>query len=721
MSVLPRNWPSRWLLGKGRYGRAHLKADVSAGLTVALVLIPQSMAYAQLAGLPFYYGLYAAFLPPAVAALLGSSRQLATGPVAVVSLMTAAALEPMAAAGSQAFIVAAVLLSLLVGAIQLLVGLLRLGVLVNLLSHPVINGFTNAAALIIASAQLGKLFGVTVSADGPLIAVVGRTLVAAGDRLHGPTFLMGLLAMGIMVGLKRLAPRSPGILVAVVLTTIISWLTGFAEEARVSAEAILHPPFHHAVQGYNRAHAALGSAVQERNRLQADLKAVAKGVSPETRIEMQRELALSRLAEERAGGRLKDQRAAIGQMALLRAIGTEASTRFYAADHLPDGVLVDPAPWRLTIGSGPLNEGRLNLKSGGAVVGHIPKGLPHFGLPAVNSEKMLTLLPYAFIIALLGFMEAISIAKAMAAKTGQRIEPNRELVGQGVGNLVGAFSASFPCAGSFSRSAVNFQAGAQSAVASAVTSLSVLLTLLFFTPLLYNLPQSVLAAVIMMAVAGLVNIRGFLHTWRAQWFDGAISVITFCATLWFAPHLDRGIFMGVALSLLVFLFRSMRPKVVDLSLGVDHALHDAVANGLAECRYIDAVRFDGPLFFANASYLEDQIRRRRRSKKELKHIIIAAAGINDMDASGQEMLALIVERVRSAGIDISLAGVNRAVMQVLERTHLLAKIGAEHIYPSMERAITAIHPQTHGEGSEPACPLRTVCARDDGAGDSPLS
>jgi MFS superfamily sulfate permease-like transporter len=712
MSGLLLNWPSRWLLGEGRYGRAHLKADVMAGLTVALVLIPQSMAYAQLAGLPFYYGLYAAFLPPAVAALLGSSRQLATGPVAVVSLMTAAALEPLAVAGSEAFIAAAVLLSLLVGAIQLAVGVLRLGVLVNLLSHPVINGFTNAAALIIASAQLGKLFGVTVSTQGSFFTVVGRTLITATVQMHRPTLFMGLLAVGIMVGLKRLAPRSPGILVAVVLTTLLSWLTGFADQARVTPGAILHPPFHQALDQYNQAHTALDTAAQQRSRLQASLKTAAESVSAETRIEMQRELALSQLAEERAAAQLKALRETLGQTAFHRAAGTPEPAKFYENNNIPIGVDVAPRPWRLTIGSGPLDKDGLILKSGGAVVGDIPGGLPPIGLPTLAVDKILTLLPYAFIIALLGFMEAISIAKAMAAKTGQRIEPNRELVGQGIGNLVGACSASFPCAGSFSRSAVNLQAGAQSAVASAVTSLAVLLTLLFFTPVLYHLPQSVLAAVIMMAVVGLINIRGFLHTWRAQWFDGAISVITFCATLWFAPHLDKGILMGVVLSLLVFLFRSMRPTVVDLSLGVDHALHDAVANGLAECRYIDAVRFDGLLFFANASYLEDQIRRRRRRKKELKHIIIAAAGINDMDASGQEMLALIVDRVRSAGIDISLAGVNRAVLQVLQRTHLLAKIGADHIYPSMEQAITAIHGPTHRGGSEAACPLRTVCAKE---------
>jgi len=226
---------------------------------------------------------------------------------------------------------------------------------------------------------------------------------------------------------------------------------------------------------------------------------------------------------------------------------------------------------------------------------------------------------------------------------------------------------------------------------------------------LYHLPQSVLAAIIMIAVVGLVNVRGFIHAWQAQWYDGAISIITFAATLLFAPHLEWGIGVGIILSVFVFLYKSMRPKVVDLSLGADRVLHDCVASGLEECRYIDVVRFDGPLFFANASYLEDQIRNRRRTKKELKHIIISSSGINDIDASGEEALSLTVDRVRSAGIDISLSGVNRSVMNVLNRTHLIVKIGEDHIYPTVEEAISAVHDQTHRGGEEKNCPLNTVC------------
>jgi anti-anti-sigma factor len=502
--------------------------------------------------------------------------------------------------------------------------------------------------------------------------------------------------------------------VAVALTTALSWWIGFSQQIQVEAADIQHPAFHRTVQRYRQARQALTEAVEARVGLEHRLNAAAEELAPEARIDLEHSLALDRLTEERASEQLETLHERLGRFELFKAANPPKGPLFFAADRLPEGAAVDGAPWRPAVGAVTLDNAHLVLQRGGAVVGTIPRGLPPIALPTFSLENIQSLIPYALIIALLGFTEAISIAKAIAAKTGHRIEPNRELVGQGLANLAGALCSGYPSAGSFGRSAVNLQAGGQSALASVVTSLTVLLTLLFFTPLLYHMPQSVLAAVIMMAVAGLINLRGFLHAWRAQWYDGVISVITFFATLWFAPHLDRGIFIGVTLSLLVFLFRNMRPKVVDLSLGVDHTLHDAVANGLAECRYVDVVRFDGPLFFANASYLEEEIRRRRRQKKELKHIIIAAAAINDMDASGQEMLALIVERVRSAGIDISLAGVNRAVMQVLERTHLLAKIGVDHIYPSMEQAIAAIHGRTHRGGFEQACPLQTVCVVDGG-------
>ncbi|MBW2472295.1 MAG: SulP family inorganic anion transporter, partial [Deltaproteobacteria bacterium] len=387
---------------------------------------------------------------------------------------------------------------------------------------------------------------------------------------------------------------------------------------------------------------------------------------------------------------------------------SDGSLRFYPTGALPQKVEGDGRIWRLKVGNSPLVPRRLQMEGGGEVVGKVPRGLPALTLPEVDLRIIRQLLPFAVIISLLGFMEAISVAKAMAAITGQRLDPNRELVGQGLANICGAVNKSYPISGSFSRSAVNLQSGAVSGLSSVFTSLAVVVVLLFFTPLLYHLPQSVLAAIIMMAVVGLVNIRGVIHIWRAQWYDGAICMITFAATLVFAPHLERGILLGVFLSILVFLYKSMRPKVVDLSLDADRALHDAVASGLEQCRYIDVVRFDGPLFFANASYLEDQIRNRRRTKKDLKHIIISAGSINDIDASGEESLSLTIDRVRSAGIDISFSGMNRAVMNVLKRTHLIVKIGEDHIYPTIESAIGAIHGPTHRGAEEKNCPLKTV-------------
>ncbi|PIE71896.1 MAG: sodium-independent anion transporter, partial [Deltaproteobacteria bacterium] len=281
-------------------------------------------------------------------------------------------------------------------------------------------------------------------------------------------------------------------------------------------------------------------------------------------------------------------------------------------------------------------------------------------------------------------------------------------------NILGACGKSYPVSGSFSRSAVNLQAGAVTGMSSVFTSLMVVIVLLFFTPLLYHLPQAVLAAVIMMAVIGLINTSGFIHAWKAQWYDGAISILSFICTLAFAPHLDKGIMVGVALSLGVFLYKSMRPRVAALSLNENRELCNATAFGLRECKYIAVVRFDGPLFFANASFLEDQITERMMQNRKLRHILLVSNGINDMDASGEEALSLIVDRVRSNGLDISMSGVNESVINVLKRTYLLEKIGTDHIYPTLEQAIESIYKPAHKGASEDCCPLATVCPNQQG-------
>lgn len=695
------------------YTLESFRTDCICGVTVALVLIPQSMAYAQLAGLPPYYGLYASFLPPMIAALFGSSRQLATGPVAVVSLMTAASLEPLATAGSEAFIAYAVLLALTVGIFQFLLGALRLGLIVNFLSHPVVNGFTNAAAIIIATSQLSKLFGVYVDKEAHNYETIIRVVQAAFAYTHWPTLLIGILAIGIMYGLRRLNPKIPNVLIAVVVTTVISWATGFEHNSKTTINTIQSTQIRADILAFNLAVDNIAAAGEKRTKINAEIEALKKNnhshAPSQELVKMQCDTSLIGIEIDQQKELAHKIRTALRATHFFAHETGDNTLLFYPKADFPADKTSDGRIWRIKVGTKKLNESELIMTGGGAVIGVVPKGLPTISIPKLNFSVFFQLLPFAIVISLLGFMEAIAIAKAMAAKTGQRLDPNQELIGQGLANILGAMGKSYPISGSFSRSAVNLQAGAVSGMSSVITSLVVVIALLFFTPLLYHLPQAVLAAVIMMAVIGLINVTGFIHAWRAQWYDGLISIITFVATLILAPFLEEGIYIGVSLSLFVFLYKSMRPTVSSLARHEDHGLKEIGAHGLMTCKYIDLVRFEGPLFFANASYLEDEINNRITSKKELKHIILAANGINDIDASGEEALSLIIDRVRSAGYGFSLSGVNESVMKVFKRTHLFEKIGPTYIYPTMEKAIYAIHHVTHKNGDEKDCPLLKVC------------
>ncbi len=691
------------------YGVDKFRIDFLAGLTVALVLIPQSMAYAQLAGMPSYFGLYASFLPPMIAALFGSSRQLATGPVAVVSLMTAASLEPLATAGSEGFIAYAIVLALMVGVFQLSLGVLKLGVVVNFLSHPVVNGFTNAAAIIIASSQLSKMFGVYVDKSAHHYETIINVCKAAVHYTHWPTLFMGVLAFAIMYGLKKVMPKVPNVLVAVAVTIVLSWAMGFEHNTQVDISAIDSPEVRAQIGFFNGINTQIPVLSDQRSAQSDAVDEAKKNHDTILELDAVHDFNITAVKLDRVKHEAHVQREQLRAHLFSGIEQADGSLKLYLQGQEPQGVETDGRTWRLKVGNRLLDTTDLLMMGGGAVVGTVPKGLPSLSIPKFDMKVILRLLPFAAIISLLGFMEAISIAKAMAAKTGQRLDPNQELIGQGLANILGAVGKSYPTSGSFSRSAVNLQAGAVTGLSSVFTSLAVVAVLLFFTPLLYHLPQSVLAAVIMMAVIGLVNVSGFIHAWKAQWYDGAISIITFLCTLAFAPHLDKGIMVGVTLSLAVFLYKSMRPKVPSLSRFDDDALRCSVTHGLRECEYVDLVRFEGPLFFANASYLEDQINDRMTNKKKLRDIIIVSNAINDIDASGEELLSLLIDNVRSAGVDISFSGVNESVTKVFERTHLIEKIGRDHIYTTMEQAICAVHEHAHKDDPEHQCPLSTTC------------
>ena len=570
---------------------ATIRADLVAGITVALVLIPQSMAYAQLAGLPAYFGLYASFLPVMVAALWGSSKQLGTGPVAVVSLLTAVAVG--AALQSQLpkigvssidamtqeqliefYVPLAVLLALLVGLFQLTLGVLKLGVVVNFLSHPVIVGFTNAAAMVIGLSQLNKIFGVSKERSDFFLGDIWGVLQQIGAT-HWETLVMGVLAFVIMMGTKKYLPKLPGVLMAVAVTTLLSWGLDF--------------------QGM-----------------------------------------------------------------------------------------------------------------GGAVVGSIPEGLPTIKVPTINLEVLGILFTSAIVISMVGFMEAISIAKAMAAKTKDKVDPNQELFGQGLGNIVGSFSQAYPASGSFSRSAVNLNAGAKTGMSSVYTAALVVITLLFLTPLLYHLPKAVLAAVIMMAVIGLINFKAFKHAWIANKHDGVASVVTFVATLGFAPHLDKGIMIGALLALGLYLYSTMKPRVAILGRYADGTLRDIRVHDLPQDNRIVVLRFDGSLYFANVSYFEEAVLEALCARPDVKYFLVVGDAINSLDASGEEMLHQLVSRLKDNGVTLVFSGLKRQIHGVMQRTGLFGHIGAENIHPDEDMAIDYIYHRLDGdEFDERYCLLLT--------------
>lgn len=549
-----------------------LRADILAGITVSLVLIPQSMANAQLANLPAYYGLYAAFLPPIVAALFGSSRHVSTGSVALVSLMTAAALQPIVGVDQEEYIAFTILLAFMVGVMQLLFGVLRLGALINFLSQPVVLGFTNAGAIIIGTSQIDLIFGVHVPSDGPHYLRVWNTLEAAFSQTHWPTFGMALLAFGIIGGLRRIAPRLPGVLIAVVVTTSLAWGMGF------------------------------------------------------------------------------------------------------------EGLL------------------------GGAVIGEIPRGVPDFSLPQFDLDVMQALLSPALTIALIGYVGTISIAKAMATQTRQRISANRELLGQGLSNVVGSFFLSHPVSGSFARSAVNLRAGAQTGFASVVAVGVVVVILLWFTPLLYHLPAATLAAIIMMSVFGLVQVKPIAKMWHVHRHDCIVAVVSFVLTLLAAPHLDVGIVIGAGLSLVLYLYRTMKPRVAVLARHPDGALRDAETHKLEVCDVMAVLRFDGSLYFGSAGAFEDMMLERSAQNPHLKYVIVDAEGINQLDATGEDMLVGVVQRLQEAQVVVLFAGMKKQVIDVLTGTGNLGQIGADRFFATPDKAIQSVWAKLDG-----SFPCHHVC------------
>ncbi len=540
-----------------RYDRDQATSDLVAAGIVTVMLIPQSLAYALLAGLPAQVGLYASILPLVIYAVFGTSRTLSVGPVAVASLMTAATLAPLAEAGTPTYIAGAVLLAVMSGLMLTLMGVLRLGFLANFLSHPVISGFITASGIVIAASQLKHIFGVQASGHN-LIQIVQSILASIGDtNLY--TLAIGLGAWAFLllarkhvkplltaIGLKPkladiLAKTAP--ILAVVATTLVAWLFGLSD----------------------------------------------KGVR---------------------------------------------------------------------------------------LVGEVPSGLPAFTMPSLEPELWSQLAVSALLISVVGFVESVSVGQTLAAKRRQRIDPDQELIGLGTANLGSGFSGGMPVTGGFSRSVVNFDAGAQTPAAGAYTAVGIGLATLFLTPAIAFLPQATLAATIIVAVLSLIDFPALARTFRYSRPDFGAMLATIVLTL--VHSVEAGIIAGVALSIGLFLYRTSRPHfaVVGRVPGTEH-FRNVLRHDVEVCPKVTFLRVDESLYFANARFLEETVMDLVTREQELTDLVLVCPAVNLVDASALESLEAINERLQDSGVRLHLSEVKGPVMDRLRGTELLEHMGGK--------------------------------------------
>jgi len=549
--------------------------DGLAAVIVTIMLIPQSLAYALLAGLPPQVGLYASILPLVAYAVFGTSRALAVGPVAVISLMTAAAAGNLAVQGSPEYLAVAILLALISGVMLVVMGLFRLGFVANFLSHPVISGFITASGILIAVSQLKHILGVKVS--GHNLLEIGGSLLQQAPGTNIPTLIIGGVSAAFLF-----------------------WVRGN-----------MKPLF-------------------QKIGLKEKTATIASRIGPVIAVVV-----------------------AILAVAILR---------------------LD--------------------QNGVAIVGDIPKGLPPLTVPDFDFGLWTSLLGSSFIIALIGFVESVSVAQTLAAKKRQRIDPDQELIGLGASNLAAAFSGGYPVTGGFARSAVNFDAGAETPAAGGFTAIGIALATLFLTPLLYFLPIATLAATIIVAVLSLVNIADIKEAWRYSKSDFAAMMATIFLTL--LVGVEAGVFAGVILSIALFLYRSSRPHfaIVGQVRDTEHfrniERHDVMTND----RLI-SIRIDESLYFANARYLEDTIYELALGNDAVKHVVLMCSAVNIIDLSALESLEAINERLKAAGVKLHLSEVKGPVMDRLKRSHLLDHLTGQ-VFLSQMDAVRGTTETSHG-------------------------
>lgn len=544
----------QWL---SNYKKANFSKDVVAGLTVGIVLIPQAMAYAMIAGLPPVYGLYAAIFPLLVYMFLGTSKNLGIGPVAMDSLLVAAGLGALAITGIENYIIMAIFLAFMVGVIQLFLGISRMGFLVNFLSKPVISGFTSAAALIIIFSQLKHLLGTDIERSSKFHQLMMNAFEKISDT-NPADFAIGLVGILIIVGFKKWFKKFPAILAVVVLGILAIYF--------------------------------------------------------------------------------------------------------------------------------------LNLEQFGVkIVGAIPTGLPSFKVPDISIENALSIWPIALTIALVGYLEAISIGKALEEKDGiETIDANQELIALGSSNIVGSFFQSYGVTASFSRSAINNDTGVKTNLAALFAVLLVVLTLLFLTPLFYYLPNAVLASIIMVSVFNLIDFTYAKNLWNNRKDEFVVLLVTFLITLFVG--IPQGILLGVLFSLLLLVYRTSNPHFAVLSniAGSDYYKNiNRFGDEVVLRDDLLIVRFDAQLYFANAANFKRQLFKEIDSKgNALQGVILNAEAINYIDSSAAQMLIKVIKEIHHRNLHFSVAGAIGPTRDIIFNSGIITELGKEHLFVKTKDAVS---------------------------------
>ncbi|MES0396776.1 MAG: SulP family inorganic anion transporter [Syntrophobacteria bacterium] len=531
------------------YGRHPFKADLVAGLTVAVMAVPQSMAYALIAGLPVQYGLYASIVPAVIGSLWGSSAHLITGPTTATSLVVLGTLQMLADPGTSRYLELAFLLALLAGTVRIVMGLSRLGGMLNFVSDSVILGFTAGAGMLIAFNQLPNLIGLEIKRSTAFIESLVGTISHANEA-HLITLGLGLVTIAIIVTLKRFRSGWPATLIAMIIAGML--------------------------------------------------------------------VALFDLNER-----------------------------------------------------------------GVRVVGFIPRSLPGMHFPHLGQAgDMANLASGALAIAILGLMEAVSSAKAIAAQTRQRLDVNQEFIGQGLANVVASMFSGYPVSGSFTRSAVNFRSGGKTPMSGAFSGLAVAAVILVAAPLAAVLPIAALAGVLVVAAYELVDKAGIKRTMLTTRSDGAVLAVTFLSTLFL--RIEFAIYVGVLLSIGLHLVKTSHPRIY--STISNKKTHMGTAFGWIYCQ-MDVIRIEGSIFFGSAAFVLEDLQQRLKNHPEMAHLLIRMHDVNILDASGIHALEIILEEVRARGGSLYFAGVNSRVFQVFKDSGLLRDVGEPHLSRTTGSAI----------------------------------